>query len=339
MKRSTLLLLLFGIPALVAGLAVVTAMPVSEVNSSGPAEVQDEPGHGLAEDQPEWELMLEGVHGAVAVCPHNSEVIYVAVRGTTSDYNGGMLKSTDGGQSWEHYSEGWALGRPLDILIHPDDPEVVMVSGTGTSVVKSSDGGRTWKYAGYGVRGSSHGSDGYELAYHRRDSLYYLANDARWVGGIYHSEDGVNWEITYDYAVRSLLLDEAVQTIYAGGAGLAYVLRSMDDGKTWDSKHDGMEKSARQLVRVPGSRTVYAGTHRGVYKTYDRAENWISVNDTLTEQLNFRGGLAISERDTSTVFAGGSGSSLRGVTVECLSVVIVGYPGSDIMLVCRKMWI
>jgi photosystem II stability/assembly factor-like uncharacterized protein len=91
--------------------------------------------------------MLEDVHGPIAVDPFDSDVIYVAVRGTTSlAYSSGMLKSTDGGQTWEHYTDGWLISDPKDILIHPDNPGEILVSGgTGVAVVKSTDGGQTWE--------------------------------------------------------------------------------------------------------------------------------------------------------------------------------------------------
>ena len=272
---------------------------------------------GLAQE-PQWEIMLPNVHGKIAVDPTDSDVIYVAVRGTTSgytDYKGGMLKSTDGGESWEFYSEGWAIGTPHDIWFHPDNSDFIMVSGGGsTPVIKSNDGGETWSRAGYGITGSSHGSTGYEIAYHQRDSTWFLAHDAGGMdGGVYRSKDGMHWENTVPQpGMTSLLIDESNDVIYGGTwAGL---LKSTDGGESWGPS--GLANGVLSLARVPGSSTLYAGTTRGIYKSYDQAESWISVNDSLTEQLNFRAGLAVSIKDTNTVFAAGSLISDYGIFVS-----------------------
>ena len=260
---------------------------------------------GLAQE-PQWEIMLPDVHGKIAVDPTDSDVIYVAVRGTTSGYTGykgGMLKSTDGGESWELYSEGWAIGTPHDIWFHPDNSDFIMVSGGGsTPVIKSNDGGETWSRAGYGITGSSHGSTGYEIAYHQRDSTWFLAHDAGGMdGGVYRSKDGMHWENTVPQpGMTSLLIDESNDVIYGGTwAGL---LKSTDGGESWGPS--GLVNGVRRLARVPGSSTLYAAATRGIYKSHDQAESWISVNDLLTEQHIFSGGLAISENDTFMVIAG-----------------------------------
>ncbi len=75
----------------------------------------------LAQD-PQWEIMLPDVHGKVAVDPTDSDVIYVAASSGASgytDYKSGMLKSTDGGQTWDYFeflTEGWNMGSPEHIL-------------------------------------------------------------------------------------------------------------------------------------------------------------------------------------------------------------------------------
>ncbi|MGH7452368.1 MAG: WD40/YVTN/BNR-like repeat-containing protein, partial [bacterium] len=89
--------------------------------------------------EPRWERFARDLYGAIAVDPTNSDVIYI------SPGEPGMWKTTDRGQSWNLYRNGWRLGQTLDILIDPKNPEMVWVSGSPfVGILKSSDGGQNW---------------------------------------------------------------------------------------------------------------------------------------------------------------------------------------------------
>lgn len=258
--------------------------------------------------QTEWEKMLSDVHGPIAVDPVDSDVIYVAVRGATSkSYTSGMLKSTDGGKTWEHYSEGWGMGTAEDILINPHNTEEILVTGGPfVAVLWSTDGGQTWMNASSGIPQSSHGYGGRKLAYDTRDSTWFVANaSGGFDGGVYRSKNESNWQLILDDSgITTMMIDEEHDVMYAGN-NTNSIMRSFDGGQNWEVIQIGMDISARHLARVPGSKTIYAATRQGIYKSYDMAETWIDVNDTLTSQFRFTGGIVVSENDTNTVIAGG----------------------------------
>ena len=102
--------------------------------------------------EPQWELFAEGLSGAIAVDPTDSDVIYIS-SGTP-----GMWKTTDGGQNWNLYTEGWGMGHVNDILIDPDNPEVILAAGGPfVGIHKSVDGGQTWIRADNGFTVDHHG--------------------------------------------------------------------------------------------------------------------------------------------------------------------------------------
>jgi photosystem II stability/assembly factor-like uncharacterized protein len=88
----------------------------------------------------------------IVLHPKHAEIAYLAT-------GVGMYRSDNGGRNWLALTQrGSRLGYPDFILLDPDDPERLMVSGAETSpkewpgngtansaVLKSIDGGQTWR--------------------------------------------------------------------------------------------------------------------------------------------------------------------------------------------------
>lgn len=80
----------------------------------------------------------------IAVDPDDPNTIFAGTAPLMS--NPRVLKSTDGGQSWQ-YIEGLPDRTPMDIVFDPEDSEIVyaVFSGFNTEhVFRSIDGGQTW---------------------------------------------------------------------------------------------------------------------------------------------------------------------------------------------------
>lgn len=102
-------------------------------------------------------FLKTGSVGEIAVSEADPNVIYVgmgehAVRGVMTSAGDGVYKSVDGGNTWIH--KGLENTRHIaDIVIHPDNPDVVLVAAQGSvhgpteerGIYKSTDGGDTWK--------------------------------------------------------------------------------------------------------------------------------------------------------------------------------------------------
>ena len=257
--------------------------------------------------QPQWELFFADLTGPIAVDPNDSDIIYIA------SGLAGMRKSTDGGQTWNLYKEGWGMARPADILINPDNTQEILVGGAPfVGVHKSTDGGKTWILADNGLRFDHHGFRVHQLAFDSQRGIYYLADEGGGAFcGIYRSSDGVNWQLASPLAFcpLSLVLDESNGDLYVGAA--PGVWKSTDGGDTWAKKSTGLPAPTPatpivwHITKVNNSQTLYCTLwDYGIYKTLDGGDNWFSVNDSVTSQLDFRGGLIVAEADTNTIFAG-----------------------------------
>lgn len=98
-----------------------------------------------------------GSVGAVSVAESDPNIVYVgmgehAVRNVMTSYGDGVYKSTDAGKTWK--KTGLDLTQQIArIVIHPKDPNIVLVAAQGAlygpsqerGIYKSTDGGLTWK--------------------------------------------------------------------------------------------------------------------------------------------------------------------------------------------------
>lgn len=95
--------------------------------------------------------------GALAVAPSDPSVVWAGtgeafIRSNVSIGNG-VYKSTDAGRTWKHMGLD-KTGRIGRVVIHPDDPDIVLVAALGhcygpqkeRGVFRTTDGGKTWKH-------------------------------------------------------------------------------------------------------------------------------------------------------------------------------------------------
>ena len=113
-----------------------------------------------------WKPTVEGLpHGharRLALCRERPEVIYLTVRATAGrqPWQGGVYKSTDGGNRWRPCLDGLAqrVSKPGEaeqktfnydrLAVHPRNPDISYVGGLGWGnhrMYKTTDGGRRWK--------------------------------------------------------------------------------------------------------------------------------------------------------------------------------------------------
>jgi photosystem II stability/assembly factor-like uncharacterized protein len=131
--------------------------------------------------------------GRIAIHPSNPDIVYVGALGRLYGPNveRGLYKTTDGGKSWNRVLFVDANTGVIDIDMHPENPDVLMVAtyerardgfdtndpakrwGPGGGIHKTTDGGANWKRVTKGLPSCELGRIG--IDYFRKDPNVLVA--------------------------------------------------------------------------------------------------------------------------------------------------------------------
>ena len=244
-----------------------------------------------------------------AVYEPDPSIFYVA------SASGGLLKTVNGGTTWENVFDRQSTVSIGDVAIDPADPNVVWVgtgeannrqsSSWGDGIYKSTDGGKSWK--NMGLR-ESHHIGRIVVNPSNTDIVYVAALGHLWgpnpERGIFMTNDGgLTWQqvlsISPDVGVVELIMDPTnPKVLYAGayerrrtargfkgtgpGGG---VYKTADGGRTWRKLTNGLPTGDQGRIGLDIYRKnpniVYAiveAADGGVFRSEDKGESWTKMN-------------------------------------------------------------
>lgn len=242
-------------------------------------------------------LIVEGDRSwptAAAVDPRFPEVVVVGGPW-------GLLRSRDGGETWEAPAEG-VRGHPVEALeIAASAPDTVLAGTRIAGVFRSTDAGEVWRESSSGLTARPLGP----LAPPAEEVARGLVVDPRGVGklfaigqdeSLFLSDDcGASWSRPGgELAVASFrdlrihpLRPSMVHARAYFGPDLGWpprelLYRSLDSGRTWHAVGDGLPAVGLDPFlshgplhwdsRVPGA--LYLRLGETVYQSFDDAETW-----------------------------------------------------------------
>src|SRR5581483_902450 len=237
---------------------------------------------------------------ALAVDPRNANVVYAGAA------QGGVWKSTNGGQTWTPLTDQQPSLSVGAIAIAPSAPDTIYV-GTGefnlaldayygVGVLKSTDGGATWTYLpgsfsgplGAGFFGDGGGAYFGSIAVHPTNPNLVLASvfketDTQEFSGVYRSTDGgVPWTRVLNGFTFQVVFDATGNNAYTG---LGYC---DDPGSPFDCVSIGQQ---------PG----------GFYKSANSGQTWSKVNNfglgAQNTEFIGRVALGVAPSSPNTLFA------------------------------------
>jgi len=236
---------------------------------------------------------------AIQFDPTDSQKIYAA---STM----GLLRSTDGGESWGVLGNTVSL---FSLVIDPTSPATLYAGNlTGYGFLKSTDGGAHFTSFNKGLPLS--GSNSPQVIALAVDPAHPSTVYAGTYGnGLFVSTDGAsNWSradagIRSSYVAAFAFAPGQSSTIHAGTLG-GGIYQSLDGARTWTLASDGLDLSlVYRLVSDPASAdTLYAATFDGVEKTTDGGGSWRPANSGLP--IDPVAALALSPSSSNILYAG-----------------------------------
>ncbi|MDF1596920.1 MAG: hypothetical protein P1T08_12650 [Acidimicrobiia bacterium] len=210
-------------------------------------------------------------------------------------YGGGNFLSRDGGRSWTVASTGYTGAQIRGVVVDPDNPGRVWVTGRSGLFV-STDGGTTW--VGQSPFDPYPTFEGMALAIAADGSMLEADNVGR---GIAYGE-GQDWSYAepawpYPQAVEAFAFAPSNPEVAYAGLGAFFtpsyfddfipgggVLRSDDGGRTWQPANDSLSETAHVTgiaVDPNDPARVFASTHNaGLLLSLDGGASWQTVGAT-----------------------------------------------------------
>ena len=254
----------------------------------------------------------------LVIDPTNSSTLYAGT-------DGGVMKSTDRGASWQPIVNGLTSLSVFALAIDPADSSTLYAGTFRGGAFRSTDSGANWVEINNGLTSRSV----FALAIDPTNPSIVYAGSG---GGVFKSTDGgdtwaaihdgftiqIGWEpapppqepiyeIQYS---RSLAINPTnPSTLYAGTVKGA-VFRSTDGGANWvlikDGffGHPGLSDNFVETLSIDptDSSTLYSGSTGGVFRSTDGGDNWTAINSGMTGRLVHE--LVIDPTDPSTLYAG-----------------------------------
>ncbi|MEJ7863381.1 MAG: BACON domain-containing carbohydrate-binding protein, partial [Pyrinomonadaceae bacterium] len=243
--------------------------------------------------------------GSIAFAPSNNSIVYAGMGDKDSGYLGtGVLKSTDGGQSWTIVSNSSlpSPGSISQIEVDSDDPNRVYVAQyTGkvsgqlysSGFWYSTDGGVNWRKTISGLTK--------DLVKHptQPNTLYLSLSrvdlQTPSTGGVFKSTDrGLTWARIYSSPfattsnIKIAVTPAASQNLYVsvGDNSTARVEISTNEGSTWTNR--GAAFDSRQFyfncylfVHPTDPNTIFVGT-RDLWRSQDGGTTYTNITNNFT---------------------------------------------------------
>jgi photosystem II stability/assembly factor-like uncharacterized protein len=198
---------------------------------------------------------------------------------------GAVLRSRDGGRTWERSTAGVPPEPFRAFSIDPAAPDHALAGGDAGLYI-SRDGGMTWQQ----VLGWPRSVQVRSIVRHpTTPSLVYAGGVGQAIGGLFASRDGGGtWERLGEGSLRTDHINTVLITsdgLYVGARGVADtdviggVWVSRDDGRTWEQVKTKLSNSdVGALALDPGPpRRLYAGTEGGVVFSYTLDAWWLRL--------------------------------------------------------------
>ncbi len=266
-------------------------------------------------------LAAQCIISKILVSPANPNTLYAAAMGRPFVRNAdrGLYRSLNGGQSWEKILYISDQAGVIDLIMHPQDPNILyaagwdrirnntesFTTGPGARVYKTTNGGDNWELMANGLPQQDIGRIGLAFAPSNPDVVYalYVGENSQ-LYNIYKTADaGQSWSAIMEFGNFN-----GLPTNVLGGFGWyfgkirvnpanpdeVFVLgvdlwRTPNSGQSWLESVPPwwtyeVHADKHDLVYTP-SGAILLATDGGLYRSTDGGFNWEDIEDIPTTQF------------------------------------------------------
>ncbi|MCF8406040.1 MAG: T9SS type A sorting domain-containing protein [Bacteroidales bacterium] len=250
----------------------------------------------------------------------NNGVIYVTGGQLFGGQVMGVYKSENYGSSWQNMSAAFPNKVANDILIHPDDDNIMYVATEGDGIYVTTDGGANWTY---NTNGAGDNGSARSLLFKPDNPDVVLAGFLSL--GVCVTEDaGVSWESSTK-GIASLSLNDieidpnnpdiVLAGFEAENSGGCY----LKNGEDWEVV-SGLPGTRFSQVSIGIDGTMYAWSNgpttvgqEGVYKSTDGGTTWTNMGPNIGSVFETQiFAMALSDLDPDIIFIAGNNFGANG---------------------------
>lgn len=205
---------------------------------------------------------------AVAAPAKHKDVLYLAGAGM------GVLRSADGGRTWETRNDGLPTRDAMALTVHADQPDTVYVYLSGKGIFRSEDAGKHWKLMDGGPREPMAQFVHSNMPGSMQTGWFFAAT----ANGVARSMDCFcGWYDAgeLDAKVHAVAYDpKQPQQVYAATEKGVFI--STNGGEEWTR----VKSPGRIVTALAGtpSGTLYAASNGRLFRSSDGARTWIPVD-------------------------------------------------------------
>ena len=246
-----------------------------------------------------WQELWRGDNLAryVLIDPGNVSTIYISTGifdreaansdpGTNTPGGVGILKSTNGGQSWSQMNNGLNNLYIGSLFMHPQDSQILLAGAgnnayhDGGGIYRTTNGGVSWSYVGgRHIQSVEFASGNPNIAYAGGDGEFHYSEDGGQTWQAYFGWGPVRIRCGFpiDFQVDPRDSMRIFVNNYGGGNFV-----SVDGGQTWVSASTGYTGADLTDVTVHPSlpAVVYVNGRSGPFGSPDGGTTWKGINPT-----------------------------------------------------------